>query len=116
MKDLFLGMILAGISTLVGAFGALFFKYSSSHVNNGMFFLFKKPALYFGFLLYGLSALIFVYTLRFGDLSALYPLAGLSYVWVSFLSIWFLKEKMNEIKWFGIILILVGVVLIGMGA
>ena len=116
MSNLLFGMAIMTIATLVGSSGALFFKLTSSKVEKNIFKLLKVPSLYFGFLFYGLSALIFVYGLRFGDLSALYPVAGLSYVWVSLLSVKFLKEKMNGYKWLGIGLILLGVAFIGFGA
>ena len=41
---------------------------------------------------------------------------ALVYVWVSLLSMFFLKEKMNKTKWLGVILIILGVTLIGLGA
>lgn len=114
MTNLLLGMSLVALATLIGSVGALFFKYVSEQKN--IVTLFGKPFLYLGLFFYGISALVFVSALKFGDLSSLYPVAGLSYVWISLLSIKFLNEKMNDLKWFGIILIMVGVVLIGLGA
>tara|TARA_Y100000310_G_C20563944_1_gene754507 strand:+ start:702 stop:1055 length:354 start_codon:yes stop_codon:yes gene_type:complete len=115
-SNLYLGIGLVALSTMIGASGALFFKHTSKHVHRNIFTVLKVPALYYGFLIYGFSALIFVYALKFGDLSVLYPVASLSYIWITLLSIKFLKEKMNDIKWFGILLIMIGVVLIGLGA
>ncbi len=115
-NNLFLGIGLVTLATLIGSVGALFFKYVSEHVHRNFLTLFKEPSLYIGLFFYGISVPIFVFALKFGDLSTLYPVAGLSYVWISLLSIKFLKEKMNDLKWFGIILILLGVVLIGLGA
>jgi len=115
-SSLFLGMSLTVLATLIGSVGALLFKYVSEHVHRNFLALFKKPSLYVGVFFYGIASLIFVFALRFGDLSTLYPIAGLSYVWISLLSIKFLKEKMNDVKWFGIILILIGVALISLGA
>jgi len=116
MANLLLGMSIVALATLVGSSGALFFKLTSSKIEKNLFKLLKVPSLYLGFLFYGLSALLFVYGLRYGDLSALYPVAGLSYVWVSLLSVKFLNEKMNGYKWLGVCLILLGVIFIGLGA
>ncbi len=113
-SNLFLGIGLVILATLIGSVGALFFKYVSEHVHRNFLTLFKEPSLYIGVFFYGLSVPVFVFALKFGDLSALYPIVGLSYVWISLLSIRFLKEKMKDIQWFGIMLILVGVVLIGL--
>ncbi len=63
-------------------------------------------------MLYGVSAVIYVWALKYGRLSLLYPITSLSYVWVSLLSVKFLKENMNNYKWIGISLIILGVILI----
>lgn len=115
-NNLVLGISLVAFATLIGSAGALFFKYVSEHIDKNLFGLLKKPFLYLGIFFYGLSVPVFVFALKFGDLSTLYPVAGLSYVWISLLSIKFLKEKMNDIKWFGVISVLLGVVLIGLSA
>jgi drug/metabolite transporter (DMT)-like permease len=52
---------------------------------------------------------------RGGELSVLYPLIALSYVWVAILSKIFLGDMMNPFKWAGIIFIMAGVSLIGIG-
>jgi len=62
---------------------------------------------------YGLATLIYIPALRGGDLSVLYPIISLSFVAVSLLSVWLLKERMNLLKWIGIVLIIAGVSLIG---
>jgi len=62
------------------------------------------------------NTVLFIPALRGGELSVLYPLVALVYVWVSLLSVRFLGEKMNPMKWLGIALILLGVTLIGLGA
>jgi drug/metabolite transporter (DMT)-like permease len=72
--------------------------------------------LIFGLFLYGCSYIISIPAFKGGDLSVLYPLVSLSYIWVSIFSVKFLKEKMNTIKWIGIILIMIGVSFIGLGA
>jgi uncharacterized membrane protein len=65
---------------------------------------------------YGVSTAMFIPALKGGELSVLYPLVALTYVWVSLLSVKFLNEKMNKMKWIGILLILFGVTLIGIGS
>lgn len=99
------------IATWIGAFGALFLKKGSNFKFKEFY---KNYTLFFGLLLYGLSSILFIYTLRFGELSIIYPLTSLSYVWVICLSIWFLKEKITKRKWLGIIFIIIGVILLGL--
>jgi len=114
--NLFLGMGIMTFATLIGSSGALLFKLTSQKLGKNIFKILKIPTFYLGAFLYGLSALLFVYGLRFGDLSSLYPVVGLSYVWVALLSVKYLGEKMNGYKWVGIILILIAVIFIGLGA
>ena len=112
MSNLVYGFSFAVIATIIGSFGALFFKYASKRITPSLLGLIKNYYLLIGFFLYGISSLIYVYALTFADLSTLYPVAGLSYVWISLLSIKFLKEQMNDLKWFGILMILLGVFLV----
>ena len=102
------------IATIIGAFGALFLKLGSSTAKLD-FNIFRNLKLMTGFVFYGLSSVFFLIALRHEDLSVLYLFISLSYVWVSFLSIRYLGEKMNLWKWAGIALIIIGVSLIGFG-
>jgi uncharacterized membrane protein len=69
-----------------------------------------------GIFMYALATVVFVPALKGGELSVLYPLVAVGYIWVCLLSVWLLKERMLWNKWLGIALIIVGVSLIGVGA
>ena len=114
---------LAILGTLVGAWGPILFKKGAATFTIDPRVLLKNPLVllrnYYvigGCFLYGLSAFIFIPALRGGELSVLYPTVSLAYVWVALLSMKFLGEKMNAIKWFGIALIILGVTFIGIGS
>ena len=66
--------------------------------------------------MYGISTILFIPALKGGELSVLYPFVALAYIWVSLLSVKFLGEKMNKVKWLGIALIILGVSFIGLGS
>lgn len=102
-------------STVVGALGSFFFKKGADRLSLSLRALAKNWMLAAGFFFYLLASAFFVYALRGGELSVLYPLVSLTYVWVCFLSIRFLGERMNRFKWAGILLIVFGVSLIGLG-
>lgn len=72
-----------------------------------------NPPLFVGYCLYGLSAVLLVLALRDGELSILYPVIALTYVWVTILSIWFFRESINIWKVAGVSLIVVGVAVLG---
>jgi drug/metabolite transporter (DMT)-like permease len=65
----------------------------------GMFF----EALFFGGLLY---------LMGHSDISLLWPLTGLSFVFATFAAIWFLHEKVGPYRWAGVLLIMIGAGLI----
>ena len=107
-----LGLILLVVlATIIGSVGSLFLKKASTNLKFSLRGVFNFK-LMFGIFMYFLATLIFITALRKGNLNTLYPLTSLSYIWVSLLSIRFLKEKMNRFKWGGIFLILVGVIVI----
>jgi drug/metabolite transporter (DMT)-like permease len=68
-----------------------------------------------GGLLYVVSSILMLIALRGGEVSVLYPLIALSYVWVAVLSQIFLGDVMSPLKWGGIGCIIAGVSLIGIG-
>jgi uncharacterized membrane protein len=53
--------------------------------------------------------------LRDGELSILYPVIALNYVWVTFLSMALFQETLNPWKGLGIASIVAGVVILGRG-
>jgi len=68
-----------------------------------------------GYTLYGVNTLLLVLALRDGELSMLYPIIALTYVWVTLLSYALLPEKPNVYKNIGIATIVVGVAVLGRG-
>lgn len=69
-----------------------------------------------GFFLYAIAAITLIISLRYGELSVLYPFFSTSYVWVSLLSIYFLNEAITGWKWVGIAMIILGICFIGVGS
>ena len=103
-------------ATLVGAFGPILLKKASAKKLSSIKSLSTNYHLFGGIALYALGTLLFIPALKGGDLSVLYPFVSLSYIWVSLLSVKFLGERMNKLKWMGIGLIVLGVAFIGLGS
>jgi uncharacterized membrane protein len=78
--------------------------------------IFTNPALFSGYCLYGIFTVLFVVALRHGELSILYPLISLSYVWVAITAAVALHEAMNPLKLMGIAIIMAGVTVLGRGS
>lgn len=77
--------------------------------------IFTIPPLFFGYCLYGLFTVLFVYALRHGELSILYPLISLSYVWVTITAVLAFHEMINPLKLGGLVIIIAGVAILGWG-
>ena len=67
-----------------------------------------------GLCLYGCSTILLVLALRYGELSMLYPVIALTYVWVACLSLFFFHESINIYNACGLILIVGGVCVLGL--
>ena len=66
-----------------------------------------------GYCFHSGNALLLILALRDGELSMLYPIIALTYVWVNLLSMYFFNEHMNIWKAGGILLVIGGVALLG---
>ena len=109
-----IGMVL--LATLIGSFGPILLKKASEKKLSSIKSLSTNYHLFGGVSLYAVGTLLFIPALKGGELSVLYPFVALAYVWVSLLSVRFLGEKMNKIKWLGIAMIIIGVTFIGLGS
>jgi multidrug transporter EmrE-like cation transporter len=69
--------------------------------------------LFAGYALYGGSAVLLVMALRQGELSLLYPVFTLTYVWVMLLSHFIFGESLNPLKLAGVAVIMCGVAVLG---
>ena len=109
-----IGLVVLG--TLIGSFGPILLKKASAKKLSKISSLIRNYHLFGGISLYAIGTILFIPALKGGDLSVLYPFVALAYIWISFLSIKFLGEKMNVMKWLGIALIIIGVSFIGIGS
>lgn len=106
-------ILLVLISSVFTAIGQVFLKTGvdtiTTLVSAFNFFLI------IGFILYGAALVLLLKAYKHGELSVLYPVIALSYVWVVLLSNLLLGESLNLWKIFGVAVIFVGVTLIGIG-
>jgi multidrug transporter EmrE-like cation transporter len=77
--------------------------------------LLRSLPLFAGYSLYGISTILLVLSLRRGQLSVLYPIISLTYVWVLLLSVAIFGEHLNFWKVAGVTSIVAGVSFLGRG-
>jgi multidrug transporter EmrE-like cation transporter len=75
--------------------------------------IFTRPMLFSGYALLGASTVMFVLALRRGELSLLFPILTLGYVWVTILSVLIFHDSMNLFKIAGVAVIISGVAILG---
>jgi multidrug transporter EmrE-like cation transporter len=78
--------------------------------------IFTHLPLFMGYAFYGVSTILLVLALRHGQLSLLYPVIALTFVWVTVLSVIIFHDSINPVKMAGIAVIVGGVAILGAGA
>ena len=102
------------VCTILGAAAQILMKIGSAHLDH--FTIMKvlaNPPLFAGYALYGINTLLLMLALRDGELSKLYPIIALTYVWVTVLSMYFFHEELTFWKGAGIAVIVAGVSVLG---
>jgi multidrug transporter EmrE-like cation transporter len=107
-------LMMAG-ATLLSAAAQILIKTGMHHFRPDPISLLTNVPLVAGYTLYGLFTLLMVLALREGELSLMYPIISLSYVWVTALSYFIFKDTLSPLKLVGIAGIMAGVALLGRG-
>ncbi len=111
-------MFLIIVFTFLAATAQVLWKYATNALGEhpSLDALITNVPLFAGLAIYGLGAVLMIVALKHGELSVLYPLISLSYVWVAVLSVILFGEQMNPLKLAGIVVIMAGVGVLGRGA
>jgi multidrug transporter EmrE-like cation transporter len=109
-------MLLVFACTVLGAAAQIFMKIGMARFDpHHLADVLTNLPLISGYFLYGVNTLMLTLALRDGELSMLYPIIAMTYVWVTLLSYTLLHEKPNLYKNAGITIIVVGVAVLGRG-
>ncbi|MCU0228555.1 MAG: hypothetical protein MUF01_13040 [Bryobacterales bacterium] len=111
-------IILVVFCTILGAAAQILLKVGSRTVDTESLWTIAwsmalNVPLILGLSLYGLSTVLFIHALRNEQLSLLYPLISLTYIWVTFVSVALLGESLSFWKIAGVLVIVSGVALLG---
>ena len=104
------------LCTVIGAAAQILIKSGASHLTGpGLLPMITNWQIMSGYSLYGLSTVILIFALRDGELSLLYPVIALTYVWVTIASFLIFHEEISPFKLLGIGTIVAGVGVLGKG-
>jgi len=96
--------------SILGAIGQIMFAKGSQTINlSKPIELLTNYSLIVGFVCYGIATVVYIIMLQYGNVSVLYPIIALSYVWVLFLSAFLLGQPLTTFKMLGVALIIIGV-------
>ncbi|HEV3332197.1 MAG TPA: hypothetical protein VG096_14510 [Bryobacteraceae bacterium] len=110
------GVLLVFGCTILGAAAQILLKTGANHMAQiSLMSVITNWGLIGGLSLYGVSTLLLVLALRDGELSLLYPVIALTYVWVTVLSFVIFHDRANPLKLAGITIIVIGVAVMGGG-
>ncbi len=113
-------VLIVVLCTWIGAAAQVLIKLGTKQLEHAGFLataigIITIPKLFAGYCLYGIFTALMVYALRHGELSILWPIIALTYVWVSILSVMIFHETMNPMKIIGVAIIVAGVAVLGLG-
>jgi drug/metabolite transporter (DMT)-like permease len=107
-------VLLVFLCTLVGAAAQILLKIGATQISGpNPIKMLLNPWLFSGYSLYGISTVLLILALRKGQLSVLYPVIALTYVWVTILSVVIFQERMNVYKAIGLTIVVAGVAVLG---
>ena len=102
-------------ASFFGSFGALFLKIGAGKLQKSVVSVLTNWRLLLGVAFYLFSSVLFVFGVRKGELSVLYPMVALGSVWTLFWSRLILGEPFTRSKFVALGMILCGIALLGLG-
>ena len=109
-------VLLVFLTTILTSSAQILWKIGSKTLTFNIIGILTNYYIIGGVLIYIIAGTLLILSLRGGEVSVLYPIIAMSYIWVSLLSVKFLGETINGLKWIGIASIIMGIILIGYGS
>lgn len=115
MKTSQTAILLVLMSSFIGSFGAVFLKAGANRLGGGLMTVVTNWRLFAGIAAFLLSSVFYVSAVKQGELTILYPMVSLGYLWTMLWSRLFFGEPLTRFKLIGLALILSGIVCLGLG-
>ncbi len=91
-------------------------KIQPATLSEAMMSLLTNVPLIAAYACYGVNLILLTLALRHGELSSIYPIISVTYVWVGILSVLIFHESMTPLKIAGLATIVLGVAVLGRGS
>lgn len=115
MKTPLSSILLVLAASFIGSFGAVFLKAGAGRLHRELKTLLFNWRLAAGIALYLASFIFYYLGVRQGELSVLYPMVSLGYIWTLLWSRLFFGEPISRLKVAGLALIIGGIVVLNLG-
>jgi drug/metabolite transporter (DMT)-like permease len=115
MKTPLSSILLVLVSSFLGSFGAVFLKLGAEHLKGSIARMLTNYWLACGVCFYLLSSVFYMMGVSQGQLTVLYPMVSLGYIWAILWARLLFKEPFTMAKIAGLLLIIFGVSLISFG-
>ncbi len=115
MKTPLSSILLVFTASFIGSFGAVFLKAGAGRLHREVSTLVLNWRLAAGVAMYLLSFFFYYLGVRQGELSVLYPMVSLGYIWTLVWSRIFFGEPFTRRKLTGLGLIVFGIVVLNLG-
>jgi drug/metabolite transporter (DMT)-like permease len=108
-------ILLVLLGSFIGSIGMVFLKKASKDLHKGFLHIISVNSA-LGVALFVISSVVYLIGIRNGQLSVLYPMVSLSYVWAMFWARLVFNEPLTKQKFAGLGLVLAGVFFLGLGS
>ena len=115
MKTPVESMLLVLFASFIGSFGAVFLKWGAGRISRNLKTIILNWRLAAGVALYLISTVFYLMALKRGELSILFPMVSLGYVWTLLWSKLFFGEPFTHRKFAGLALIFAGLIVLNLG-
>lgn len=115
MKTPISSILLVLFASFVGSFGAIFLKAGADRLERTIKGVLTNWRLPVGVCIYLTSFAMYTVAVKNGELTILYPMVSLGYLWTLIWSRLIFREPLTRNKFIGVGMILFGVVVLNMG-
>lgn len=115
MKTKLWAIMLMVICTALTSSAQIFYKIGADKLRFDIISIITNWHIISGMVLYASGAVLVIIALRGGEVTVLYPVITSSYIWVTIGSNYFFGEIISSLRWAGVALIIVGILMITFG-